>query len=62
MYYFMCECFASCIFVHYEYMPGTLRGQMMALDPLELELLVVVSYHVGARIQTQGLWKSSQCF
>jgi hypothetical protein len=30
-------------------MPDTLRGQKRRSDPLELELQIVVSYHVGAR-------------
>lgn len=33
-------------------MPGACGGQTAALDPLELELLMVVSYHVGAKNST----------
>lgn len=40
-------------------MPGTLRGQKLALDPLELELQVIISYHVGTGNQTLVLCKSS---
>ena len=32
-----------------------------ASNTLELELQMVVSHHVGARNQTQVLWKNSQC-
>lgn len=32
-----------------------------ALGPLELKLQIAVSYHVGAGIWPQLLWKSSQC-
>jgi hypothetical protein len=28
-------------------MPGTLRGQRMAVNPMELELQAVISCHVG---------------
>ena len=31
------------------------------LDPLELELQMVVSHLVGGANQSQVLWKSSQC-
>ena len=31
-------------------------------DPLELELQIVVSCHVGAGNSTWVFWKSSQCF
>lgn len=39
--------------------PGTLRGQKLVLDPLELELQVIISYHVGTGNQTLVLCKSS---
>jgi hypothetical protein len=39
---------------------STHRGQKKVMDPLELELQVVVSYHVGAENQTQVLQKSNQ--
>jgi hypothetical protein len=35
------------------YMSGTCRSQKAALDPLELQLQVVVSSHVDARNKTQ---------
>lgn len=39
--------------------PGALGGQKRAPDCLELELQMVVSCPVGARNQTQFLWKMS---
>ena len=36
-------------------------GQKRALDPLELELWVIVSHHVSARNPDWVLCKSSQC-
>lgn len=36
----------ACIYVC---MPGALGGQKTVSEPLELELQVVVSHHVGAR-------------
>lgn len=41
------------------HMPGAQGGQKMMSDPLELELLMVVSCHVGAGNQTQVLCKSN---
>jgi hypothetical protein len=38
---------------------STCGGLKRALGPLELELQVVVSQHVGVEHQTQVLWKSS---
>lgn len=35
--------------------PGTQGGQERVLDPIELELLMVVSNHMGAKYQTQVL-------
>jgi hypothetical protein len=35
--------------------PGAHRGQKLALDPLEQELQIVMSYQVGAGNQTQVL-------
>lgn len=43
-------------------MPSALGGQKKILDPLEQELWVVVSHHVGAKNQTWVLSKTSQCF
>jgi hypothetical protein len=31
------------------------------LDPLELELRMVVSHHAGVENQTQALWENSKC-
>jgi hypothetical protein len=39
-------------------MPGAHGGHKRALDPLELELQGVVSYHMGAGNQIQVLSKS----
>jgi hypothetical protein len=50
-------CFA-CMFV---YVPGICGGQKRASEPLGLELLMVISHHVGAWNPIQVLWKSSQC-
>ena len=36
-------------------------SQKRALDLLELELQMIVSYHVCAGYRTLVLWKSSQC-
>lgn len=38
----------------------TKRGQKRNPNPLQLELQIFVSYHVGSGNQTQVLWKSSQ--
>lgn len=40
---------------------SVLIGQKTLSDPLELELKLVVSLHVGAGGQTGFLWKSNQC-
>jgi hypothetical protein len=37
------------------------RGQKRALDPLDLDLQMVVSQHVGAAHTPWVLWKGSQC-
>lgn len=42
--------------------PAVHRGQERVLDPLELELQMVVSQYVGAENQNCVLWKNSQCF
>lgn len=36
-------------------------GQNRAINPLELELLVIVSHHVGPENQAWILWQSSRC-
>jgi hypothetical protein len=41
-------------------MLGAHGGQKRAWDPLGLELQIVVNSHVGARIETQAIWKRSQ--
>ena len=40
--------------------PGAFGGQKIVLDPLELELQMLGSYHVGAGTQTQVLCSSSK--
>jgi hypothetical protein len=40
---------------------GIQRVKKSPLDPLELELQVVVSHLVGAGTKPGVLWKSSQC-
>jgi hypothetical protein len=52
MYMYVC---ATC-------MPDTQRGQMKISMPLELELWIVVSYHVGVKKETKVLSQSSKCF
>lgn len=37
-------------------------GQNMISNLLELELEMVVNHHVGARKQTEVIYKHSQCF
>lgn len=39
-------------------MPGACGGQITALNPLELELLTVVSHHVGTKNSTEVLSKN----
>lgn len=51
-----CLCVSRCT----TYVSDASRGQMRGLDPLELEVQMVVSC-VGARNRTLVLWKSSQC-
>lgn len=51
---FMCSgVFSTCIFVLHIYACGQ-GSQKTMLDPLEPELQVVVSFHVGAENQTQS--------
>ena len=59
---FMCVCTMCCFntYVHHV-LPATCGGQKKALDPLELQLQMVVSLHVGSGNLTQVLWKNSQC-
>lgn len=42
------------------YVLGTCRGEKRLLGPLELELQVLLSHHVGAGDQIWVLWKSGQ--
>ena len=56
----MYGCFASCVSLCHTCVRCA-GGQEKTLDSLELELQLVVSCHVGARNQTQVLWKSSRC-
>jgi hypothetical protein len=43
------------------YMCDNHRGQKMFLDPLELELDMIMSHHVGSGNQTQVFGKTSKC-
>ena len=43
-----------------KYVSNALRGQKRALEPLELELWMVVSYHGGAGNGTQIIPKNSK--
>lgn len=40
----------------------SVSGGQKELEPLELDLPMVVSHHVGAESQTQVLWQSSLYF
>jgi hypothetical protein len=44
------------------YVSGVHRGQKRALEPLGVELQMVVSHHVGAESGTQVLCRSNKCF
>jgi hypothetical protein len=61
IYIYIYECFAfmyvcvSCVWL----VPMAVRRGHR--NPLELELEMIVSHHVGAGNQIQVLWKSSQC-
>jgi hypothetical protein len=50
---------STCVYMDHMCAHG---GQKQASDPLELELQVVVSCHVGAGNQPKDLGKSNQCF
>ena len=45
----------------YVYVPCAREDQKRVLEPMELELKTVVSFHVGVENLTRMLWKSSQC-
>ena len=47
--------------MHAVYVPIDCGRYKRALDPLDLELQVVVSHYVGAGNEIQVLWKSIQC-
>lgn len=57
--------FILCVWIHVctctTRVPGALRGQKRAVDPLQLKLQRPVSCHVGTRNHSYVLWKSSQC-
>lgn len=58
-----------CLFYMYEYLPcmyvstkwvsGTPRNQKRELEPLELELKILVRHRVGTANQTQVLWRAA---
>ena len=50
----------ACIHVHHTCV-GYLWSSDKLLSPLKLELGTVVSHHVGATNQTQGLCKNNKC-
>lgn len=47
------------MYVSTKWVPGTPRNQKRELEPLELELKILVRHHVGAADQTQVLWRNS---
>jgi hypothetical protein len=53
------ECLYVCI--HTTCMSGACGGQKQKPGPLEMELQMIVSHHVGARNQTWVLSKSNKC-
>lgn len=54
----MCERLV-CKYVYTMDMRSDFKGQKRTLDPLKLELQMVVSYHVGGGNRTQVLWESA---
>jgi hypothetical protein len=50
-----------CVYVCTMFILSTWGGQERVLDPLELELHIVMSYHVGAGNWNQALRRSSAC-
>lgn len=50
----------ACVYICIPHSCIAYVGQKATLDPLELELEVVVSHHVGAENQTRVLRKSKQ--
>ena len=59
--FYVFKCFA-CMYVYEPHVCCDLGSQKRSLDPLELELWMVVGCYVGSRNQTQVLWKSSMNF
>lgn len=54
----VCECLHACMCIC---ISGALRGQMIVLDPLELNRWIVVSYHVGTGGWTWVLCRNKNC-
>lgn len=60
-YLFLCIC-VFCLYVYPpQYMPGAHKCQKKTLDPLELELWMLVNYYVGAGNWNWVPCKSSKC-
>ena len=57
--FYMHECF--CMYICVPYICVIAFGGQKRVGPLELELQMVVSYHVGAENQTWVFCKSSKC-
>lgn len=57
----MCMVFCLKVYICITCVPGTIRDQKTVLEPLELELLMVVSCHAGARNRTWVLRKNKKC-
>jgi hypothetical protein len=56
-----CACMSVCVPYGSMCVPGVQRGQKRAWDPLELELQMALSCHVGSGNWTWVPWESSQC-
>lgn len=51
--------FCACVAVYYVYvLPSVLEGQKKVLDPLEVELRMTMSYHMGAGAKLWFLCKN----
>lgn len=59
-YYYVHVCFVY-MYILCNVHPVLMEARKMSLDPLELELWMVVIHHEGAGNPTQVLWKNSQC-
>lgn len=55
----MCMSIFVCMYTYVPQVSIALRGQEKVLGPLELDLQMVVSCHVGAGNWTRVLWKSA---